>query len=112
MSCGSKRGQDIHIFEKKSSSGRRRAQMKPPEKKLIFLRHIDYNRKYHVLLHLWSEIMNKGFSCTVEDEKILEYMKLSVVDKLTWLEEINKFNELYLGEKEKKIRDKLRRGEI
>ena len=56
--------------------------------------------------------MNKGFSYTLEDEKILEYMKLSVADKLKWLEEINKFNELYLGEKEKTIREKLRRGEI
>jgi len=56
--------------------------------------------------------MNKGFSYTLEDEKILEYMKLSVADKLKWLEEINKFNELYLGKKEKTIREKLRRGEI
>ncbi len=47
----SEEGQDIHFFEKKSSSGRGRiAQMKTPEKKLIFLRQIDYNRKYHVLL--------------------------------------------------------------
>lgn len=36
----------------------------------------------------------------------------AVADKLKWLEEINKFNELFLGEKEKQIREKLRRGEI
>ena len=48
----------------------------------------------------------------MEDEKILEYMKLTVQDKLKWLEEINKFNELFLGKKEKKIREKLRQGEI
>jgi len=30
--------------------------------------------------------MGKGFSYTVEDEKILEYMGLSVEDKLAWLE--------------------------
>jgi hypothetical protein len=56
--------------------------------------------------------MNKGFSYTIDDGKILEYMKLSVKDKLKWLEEINKFNQLFLGRKEKKIREKLRRGEI
>lgn len=56
--------------------------------------------------------MNKGFSYTIEDEKILEYMKLPVPDKLKWLEDINTFNELYLGKKEKKVREMLRRGEI
>jgi hypothetical protein len=56
--------------------------------------------------------MNKGFSYAFEDEKILAYMKLTVQDKLKWLEEINKFNELFLGKKEKKIREKLRQGEI
>ncbi len=56
--------------------------------------------------------MNKGFSYTLEDDKILEYMKLPVRDKLKWLEEINKFNELYLGKKEKKIREKLRQCEV
>ena len=39
-------------------------------------------------------------------------MKLSVEDKLKWLEEINKFNVLFLGEKEKKIREKLLRDEL
>ena len=56
--------------------------------------------------------MVKGFSYALEDEKILEYMKLTVQDKLKWLEEINKFNELFLGKKEKKIREQLRRGEV
>lgn len=56
--------------------------------------------------------MNKGFSYTIDDEKILEYMKLPVQDKLKWLEEINEFNELFLGKKEKKIRDKLKQDEI
>lgn len=31
--------------------------------------------------------MGKGFSYTFEDEKIIEYMKLSTEDKLNWLEE-------------------------
>jgi hypothetical protein len=39
-------------------------------------------------------------------------IQLPVADKLKWLEEINRFNELYLGKKEKKIREKFRRGEI
>ena len=56
--------------------------------------------------------MDKGFSYTIEDEKILEYMKLPAQDKLKWLEEINEFNELYLGRAEKKVREMLIRGEI
>lgn len=46
----------------------------------------------------------KGFSYTLEKEKILEYQKLSTEDKLKWLEEINKFTNLFLSEKDKKIR--------
>ena len=56
--------------------------------------------------------MNKGFSYTIDDEKILEYMKLTVQDKLKWLEDINGFNELFLGKKEKQIREKLKQDEI
>jgi hypothetical protein len=32
--------------------------------------------------------MNKGFKFTLEDEKIIEYSKLTVKEKLQWLEEI------------------------
>jgi hypothetical protein len=56
--------------------------------------------------------MKKGFSYTLEEEKILEYMKLSVEDKLQWLEEINAFNRMVMDDREKKIREKLRAGEI
>lgn len=56
--------------------------------------------------------MNKGFSYTLEDEKIIEYMKLSTKDKLKWLEEINEFMDLVLNPKEKELRAKLRRCEI
>ncbi|MBF0499575.1 MAG: hypothetical protein HQM09_05555 [Candidatus Riflebacteria bacterium] len=56
--------------------------------------------------------MNKGFSYTLEDDKILAFMKLSDEEKLKWLEEINEFNALALGKKEKEIREKLRRAEI
>lgn len=54
----------------------------------------------------------KGYSYTVEDEKILEYMKLSTEDKLTWLEEINLLTEAALTPREKRIRNLLRAGEI
>jgi len=56
--------------------------------------------------------MTKGFSYTLEDEKILEYMKLSTEDKLRWLEEINEFTQSVLSEKEKRFRELLRAGEI
>ncbi len=41
--------------------------------------------------------MGEEFSYTLEDEKILEYLKLSTEDKLNWLEEIAEFNYLVLG---------------
>jgi hypothetical protein len=47
--------------------------------------------------------MKKGFSYTVEDEKIIEYMKLSTEDKLRWLEDINEFTAMVLNDKEKGI---------
>ncbi|MCJ7509236.1 MAG: hypothetical protein MUO85_11030 [candidate division Zixibacteria bacterium] len=52
--------------------------------------------------------MKKGFSYTLEDEKIIEYMKLSTKDKLRWLEEINQFTNLVLNDKQKELRAKLR----
>ena len=48
--------------------------------------------------------MNKGFSYTLSDEKIIEYLKLSTEEKLQWLEEINEMTNLVLSEKEKKAR--------
>lgn len=54
----------------------------------------------------------KGYSYTVEDEKLIEYMKLSTEQKLTWLEEINDFTQCVLSDKEKLIRQKLRAEEI
>ena len=56
--------------------------------------------------------MDKGFSYTLEDEKIIEYMKLSTENKLQWLEEINEFNKMVLSDREKELRDKLRACEI
>ena len=56
--------------------------------------------------------MSKGVTYTVEDEKIIEYMKLSTEDKLKWLEEINEFTNMVLSDKEKELREKFRAGEI
>jgi len=54
----------------------------------------------------------KGFSYTIEDEKIREYMKLSTEEKLMWLEEIIEFTQQALSAKEKEFREKLRSGEL
>ncbi len=59
-----------------------------------------------------ERVDNKGYSYAVEDEKILEYMKLSTEQKLQWLEEINAFTFSVLSDQEKLIRNKLRAGEI
>jgi hypothetical protein len=56
--------------------------------------------------------IKKGFSYTLEKEKLLEYLKLSTEDKLKWLEEINTFNRMVLDDREKALREKLRAGEI
>ena len=55
---------------------------------------------------------NKGFSYTLDDEKILEYMKLTVEEKLQWLEEIIELTESTLTEKEKEFRRRLMDGTI
>jgi len=57
-------------------------------------------------------IKAKGYSYTVEDTKILEYMKLTIEQKLQWLEEINAFTFSVLSDDEKMLRQKLRSGEI
>jgi hypothetical protein len=56
--------------------------------------------------------MDKGLIYTLEDEKIIEYMALSVEDKLTWLEEMNQFNRLFLTPKDKEVMEGLREGRI
>jgi len=56
--------------------------------------------------------MNKGFSYSIEDEKIIEYIKLSTEDKLKWLEEISVFTQMVLNTKEKEFREKLRMCQI
>ena len=55
---------------------------------------------------------SKGYKYYYDDEKIREYMKVPVWEKFRWLDEIQRFNELVMPEKTKKIREKLRRGVI
>lgn len=54
--------------------------------------------------------MSEGFFYTLEDEKILEYLRLSPEEKLTWLEEIVNFNNHVLGKKEKGLIEALKTG--
>ena len=56
--------------------------------------------------------MRKGFTYTFEDEKIRDYMALSAEDKLRWLEEVNEFLFLALGQAEKDAIRKLRSCEL
>ncbi len=44
--------------------------------------------------------MSEEFSYTLEDEKLLEYLRLSTEDKLNWLEDIVEFNALVSEERE------------
>lgn len=54
----------------------------------------------------------KGFSYYLEDEKIIEYLKLSPRMRLEWLEEIDELNRKALTGKRREIWEKFRRGEI
>ncbi len=54
----------------------------------------------------------KGFSYYLEDEKIIEYLKLSDEDKLKWLEEIRVFTLAFLTKEEMDLRNRLRNGEV
>lgn len=56
--------------------------------------------------------MGKGYSYFFEDKKIREYMKVPVLEKLKWLDDAQRFSEMFMTEKAKKIREKLRKGEI
>jgi hypothetical protein len=59
-----------------------------------------------------EKMKKKGFKYYLEDEKIIEYLKLSPVDRLRWLEEANRFIEIVLPKEKRKIWEKYRRGEI
>lgn len=52
--------------------------------------------------------MYKGFRYTLPREKIIEYMKLSAEEKLTWLEEIFLFTIECENESTKRVREHFR----
>jgi len=54
--------------------------------------------------------MPKGFHYTLEKEKLIEYGKLTIEERLLWLEAAFEFNCLALGEKERAARDFLWNG--
>ena len=56
--------------------------------------------------------MNNGFYYTLEKEDIVNYMKLSAMEKLKWLEEIVLFTEKALTPEEKKIREYFRNNRV
>ncbi|HXH18785.1 MAG TPA: hypothetical protein VNJ07_06840 [Chitinophagales bacterium] len=50
-----------------------------------------------------DRIVEKGFSYYLEDEKLLEYSKLTAEDKLKWLAEVNEFTRLAQSKESVKI---------
>jgi len=54
--------------------------------------------------------MPKGFHYTLEKEKLIEYGKLTIEERLLWLEAAFEFNCLALGDKERAARDFLWNG--
>lgn len=50
----------------------------------------------------------KGFSYTLETDKILEYIKLTTEEKLQWLEAINKLNQAVYSRTDWKVIEKLK----
>lgn len=47
--------------------------------------------------------MINGLRYYLDKEKIVAYLALSVKDKLNWLEDANKFNQIALSSKEKNL---------
>jgi len=54
----------------------------------------------------------KGFSYYLEDDKIIDYLKLSPAMRLEWLEDIDSLNRKALKGERRKIWEKFRKGEI
>lgn len=54
----------------------------------------------------------KGYGYHLTDEAILKDMQGSIETRLTWLEEANRFLFEALPEETKKIRERLRKGEV
>jgi len=53
-----------------------------------------------------------GYSYTLTKEQIEWFKSLSIEERLNWLEEANRFLWSAMSEKAKKIREKVRRGDI
>ncbi len=49
-----------------------------------------------------------GYAYYIEKEKLLEYMQLSIDEKLQWLEELFQFTHQVLTKEDLKIRDRFR----
>lgn len=56
--------------------------------------------------------ITKGYKYYFDEEKIREYMKVPAAEKLKWLESVLLFNEMFMTDKAKKIRELLRKGEL
>jgi len=54
----------------------------------------------------------KGFSYYLEDEKLLEFSKWSLNEKLTWLEEINEFMSRFQTRKSARLIEMFKSGKI
>ncbi|MBU0672691.1 MAG: hypothetical protein KJ732_06670 [Candidatus Margulisbacteria bacterium] len=54
----------------------------------------------------------KGFRYVYTKEKAAEYKKLSVLQKLEWLEKMNRFLYNFMPKESKLFAERLRKGEI
>jgi len=54
----------------------------------------------------------KGFSYKYAQEKYNEYKKISTEHKLEWLEKMNRFFYYFRSPKDRKIWERIRKGEI
>lgn len=53
---------------------------------------------------------SSGYRYYLTDEAILKYMQWSIADRLTWLEEANRFLSAALSPEARRIREAFRRG--
>jgi hypothetical protein len=52
--------------------------------------------------------MKAEFSYTLEKQDIIDYMRLSVEEKLQWLEDMAEFSEMALSDEAKRVRERFR----
>ena len=53
-----------------------------------------------------------GYEFDYSEETLKKYMRTSTKWKLNWLEEVNRLTNAALSDEEKKIRNKIRKGEL